>query len=154
MRENGIKTFDLNGVFEDMDVPSLGGCLGAMRTPRKLPNFFSQLDIRIHFKEYGLWRAVFGLQDPQINFYWIKKVSIPIHFIHWTRWCVPKNPYFTHLPKKRFFGTACIFGLISMIFLNMPKFRKLHSFYSAKTQVSFSFDYKNFHFVLKTRTTM
>ena len=37
---------------------------GAMRTPRKLHKI-SQSDIRIHFKEYGLWGAVYGLQDPQ-----------------------------------------------------------------------------------------
>ena len=38
--------------------------------------------------EYRLWGAVYGLQDPLTNFYWIQKVSIPIYFIHGTIWCI------------------------------------------------------------------
>ena len=60
-----LKSFP--GVFEEMDVPKkvrddvrwLGEPLGSFT------NFFFTIDIRIHFKEYGLWGAVFGLQDPQ-----------------------------------------------------------------------------------------
>ena len=91
-----------------MDPPKIH--LGALRALKKYPkgNIFSQSDIRIHFKEYGLWGAVFGLQDPLTNFYCIQKVSIPIYFIHGTRWCVQKNPNFTHLLNEHFFGTPCI----------------------------------------------
>ena len=34
---------------------------------------------------------------------WIQKVSIPIYFIHGTRWCIQKKPNFTHLENEHFF---------------------------------------------------
>ena len=59
-----LKSFP--GDFEEMDVPKkirddvrwLGEPLGSFTI------FFSQSDISNHFKEYGSWEAVFGLQDP------------------------------------------------------------------------------------------
>ena len=59
--------------------------------------------------------AAFGLQDPLMNFYWILKASIPIYFIHGTRWCVIKIPNLTNLAKIRFFGIPCIFILVKQL---------------------------------------
>ena len=102
-----VKMFHLYGVMEDIegpdtagdDVRGLGEALGSFRI------FFSKSDNRIYGKEYGLWGAVLDSRTPQTNFYWIQKVSIPIYLIHGTKWCIQKNPNFTHLKNGHFFGT-------------------------------------------------
>ena len=83
---------------------SLGWCQGAMRTPRKLHKiFFHNQTSGSTLKNMAYGGQFLGSRTPQMNFYWIQKVSIPIYFIHGTRWCVPKNPYSTHLLNEHLF---------------------------------------------------
>ena len=95
---------------------------------------------RLRLDEYENFRGnIFELQHIAFNYHWItikidiwwiQKVSIPIHFIHGTRRCIQKNPNFTHLEHKHFFGNTlyieCDFALIcwlrlANIFFGMKK---------------------------------
>ena len=95
---------------------SLGWCQGAMRTPRKLHKFvFHNQTSGSTLKNMSYGRQFWGSRTPKINFCWIKKVSIPIYFIHGTRWCIQKNPNFTHLENEHFFGTPCMYDITCIL---------------------------------------
>ena len=61
-----VKMFDLYEVFENIEVldTAWDDVRGLWEPLGSFTIFFSQSDISIHFKEYGLWEAVFGLQEP------------------------------------------------------------------------------------------
>ena len=94
------------GVIEVMDGPKkvrddvmwLGEPLGSFTI------FFHNWTSGSSLKIMAHGRQFLGSRTPQIDFFLIQKVPIPIYFIHGRRWCVPKNPNFTHLENEHFFG--------------------------------------------------